>query len=510
MSESKTSRASPTVTRIGSYRLLEPLGSGGMSSVFRAEHEQSGYTVAIKVLPRSLAKNPTLLHRFLREADSVEALEHPNIVSIYDRGFDDGRHYLVLEYVEGSDLQELVKHGGPLPVDRALRVILEAARGLRYAAEKKLVHRDIKPANILLANDGTVKLIDLGLALQAEVEDERVTRDGMTVGTVDYMAPEQARDSRAANIKTDIYSLGCTLFFVLTGLPPFPGGDIPEKLRKHACMPLLDIRQLRSGVPGLVARLIQKMTAKRPEDRFADYDALIEAIEVILSTGLEPDSSGELPYALIAEEDEEDVDFVLGPGVEEGASEADISTTDDADPIVSESSEIESPEQSEPEGELRMADLAELIDDDEPAAGAPQAPLATSARTPLPRQHRPEPRPEPDEPFDPFAEVFEPSESEAGPLPPALTRRRASGDDTPLRDWVVGGALVGLLIALLGFALISLIRMDWEGAATSSPNAEATIRPILRTAAEGLRAVRASESLSGMEPPISQSVMSDQ
>src|SRR4051794_21237880 len=213
---------------IGSYRLIEPLGSGGMSSVYRALHTETGHEVAVKILPRSLAKSPTMLQRFLREAKSAEALEHHNIVSIYDRGVDQGRHYLVLEYVAGGDLHDRVRHDGPLEIDEAVGVIRSVAAGLKYAAARGLIHRDIKPANLLVAPSGEVKIIDLGLALKAEAEDERVTRDGTTVGTVDYMSPEQARDSRATNERSDIYSLGCTFYFLLTGSAPFSGGDISE------------------------------------------------------------------------------------------------------------------------------------------------------------------------------------------------------------------------------------------------------------------------------------------
>ncbi len=178
--------------RVGSYRILQALGTGGMSSVFKAEHVESGVVVAVKVLPRNLAHNKTLLQRFLREAKSAEALEHPNVVAIYDHGTDDGRYYLVLEYVEGGDLHDWVRSHGPMQYVEAIGAIRAVAEGLRFAAGLGVIHRDIKPANILRAVDGRIKIADLGLALQADDEDERVTREGTTVGTVDYMAPEQA------------------------------------------------------------------------------------------------------------------------------------------------------------------------------------------------------------------------------------------------------------------------------------------------------------------------------
>src|SRR4051794_21239072 len=177
--------APQAIPQIGSYRLIQQLGTGGMSSVFRATHVETGHDVAVKVLPRYLAKNPTLLQRFLREAKSAESLEHPNIVAIFDRGSEGGRYYLVLEYVPGGDLHEWVGTKGDLGVAETVEILKAVARGLRFAAGRGLIHRDIKPANLLRDAEGHVKITDLGLALQVSEEDERVTRDGTTVGTVD-------------------------------------------------------------------------------------------------------------------------------------------------------------------------------------------------------------------------------------------------------------------------------------------------------------------------------------
>ncbi len=155
------------------------------------------------------------------------------------------------------------------------------AGGLKYAAGRGLIHRDIKPSNVLRTELGHIKIIDLGLALQNEVEDERVTREGTTVGTVDYMAPEQARDSRATSIQSDIYSLGCTFYYLLTGVPPFPGGDITDKLTRHAKTPPPCVCDLRPDVPAAIGSLIQRMMAKRPDDRFASYDDLMAALDAV-------------------------------------------------------------------------------------------------------------------------------------------------------------------------------------------------------------------------------------
>lgn len=264
--------------QIGSYGVLEPLGSGGMSSVFRALHVETGHEVALKVLPTAMARNSTILKRFVAEARSVESLQHPNIVQIFDRGSDDGRYYLVLEYVRGGDLHEYVQHQGPLSAAEAAALIAQVARGLEYAASRGVIHRDVKPSNILRTPQGEVKIADLGLAVRPDEDDERVTREGTTVGTVDYMSPEQARDSRATSLQSDIYSLGCTLHYLLTGLPPYPGGDITEKLTKHARNPPPDILAVRPDLPPALATLLVRMMAKQPADRFASYSELLSAL----------------------------------------------------------------------------------------------------------------------------------------------------------------------------------------------------------------------------------------
>ena len=302
--EELSTNAASSLPRIGSYRLVKPLGSGGMSSVFRARHVETDFEVAVKILPRSLARNPTLLQRFIREAKSAESLEHPSIVAIYDRGFDDGRYYLVLELVAGGDLHDFVRNHGTMSPSEATRVIRAAVEGLRYAADLGVIHRDVKPANLLLTEDGKVKVTDLGLALQMEDEDERVTRDGTTVGTVDYMAPEQARDSRATSVRSDIYSLGCTFYYLLTGLPPFPGGDVPDKLRRHAIEPPPDIRKHRAEVSPHLAQLIRRMMAKNPDNRYADYPDLISALDS-LTNSTRDDSDG-FPALVPLEDDTTD------------------------------------------------------------------------------------------------------------------------------------------------------------------------------------------------------------
>ena len=187
-----------------------------------------------------------------------------------------------MEYVSGGDLHDGIQRNGPLGAVEAVSVVKSVAEGLKYAAGRGVIHRDIKPSNILRTPSGQIKIIDLGLALQGEFEDERVTREGTTVGTVDYMAPEQARDSRATSIRSDIYSLGCTFYYLLTGIPPFPGGDITDKL--HAARQIIRSGRPRISAPDVpieITSIIRIMMAKRPEDRFAAYDDLTAALEAV-------------------------------------------------------------------------------------------------------------------------------------------------------------------------------------------------------------------------------------
>ncbi|HEX8201405.1 MAG TPA: protein kinase, partial [Isosphaeraceae bacterium] len=438
MSDSDRSFDAP-VLRLGSYRLIAPLGSGGMSSVYRAVHEQTGHEVAIKVLPRYLAKNTVLLQRFLREAQNAETLQHPNIVAIYDRGQDGGRYYLVMEFVPGADLHDRVQQEGPLAEAEVVDVIRQVAHGLGYAAQSGLIHRDIKPANLLRTPDGEVKIIDLGLALHLETDDERVTRDGTTVGTVDYMAPEQARDSRAISARSDIYSLGCTAYYLLTGSAPFSGGDLPEKLRRHSKEAPPDVREARPEVSEGMSRLIRKMMAKQPERRFQGYDELTRALDALPPAAAPPRArEAEAVYALV-DDDESDDD----PG--------DFSTEKDAAEVASRlTSEIESPRAPRRDeadlGGLNLAALAEL-DEDEPAE------RPRPARNPVARFDPPGPEAEDD--VAPDLEEDDPDDEPLALLPGAT---RGTAGEIPVKSWVIGGGLVGAAMLLVLFAIEGLRR----------------------------------------------------
>ena len=257
---------------LGSYVLLERLGAGGMGEVFKARNWKLGHVVALKLIRQERLDNPDALRRFQREIRAAAQLDHPNIVRAFDADEVNGTHLLVMEYVHGIDLAKLVKQGGPLAVDKACDYARQAALGLQHAYERGLVHRDIKPHNLLLTPQGVVKILDMGLArLERRADDEAsatMTREGAVMGTLDYISPEQAMDSHDVDIRADLYSLGCTLYFLLTGKVPFPGGEALQKLLKHRLDEPVPVEQLRLDVPPGVAAVLRKLMAKRPEDRY--------------------------------------------------------------------------------------------------------------------------------------------------------------------------------------------------------------------------------------------------
>jgi serine/threonine protein kinase len=270
--------------RLGKYKILAHIATGGMSTVYKASDEQLGRLVALKVLDTALAEKPNTLERFRREARHAAKLIHKNIVTLYEYGQAEGRHFLALEYVEGIDLYNYIARKGRLAPEESRRILIQAVRALDHAYKQGITHRDIKPSNFLLTRDRDrmrVKLTDLGLARKAGEEDFRVTRAGSTVGTVDYLAPEQARDSAAADIRSDIYSLGCTLYHMLAGHPPFSEGGLGERILKHLQEEPVDVRQFNPLVSEEMWALLRRMLAKRPEDRFQTPAALLAALKAL-------------------------------------------------------------------------------------------------------------------------------------------------------------------------------------------------------------------------------------
>ncbi len=270
--------------RLGKYKVLALIASGGMGTVYKASDEQLGRLVALKVLDTGLAEKPNTLERFRREARHAAKLSHKNIVTLYEYGQASGRHYLALEYVDGIDLYDYIERKGRLAPEESRRILIQAVQALDHAFKQGITHRDIKPSNFLLTRDHDrmrVKLTDLGLARKAGEEDFRVTRAGSTVGTVDYLAPEQARDSSAADIRSDIYSLGCTLYHMLTGNPPFSEGGLGERILKHLQEEPPDVRQLNPLVSAEMWTLLRRMLAKKPEDRFQTPAELLKALKAL-------------------------------------------------------------------------------------------------------------------------------------------------------------------------------------------------------------------------------------
>ncbi len=265
---------------LGKYKLLGHIGTGGMSSVYLAEHVRMQDKRAIKVLPRTRVKDATYLARFQLEAKAIASLNHPNIVLAYDIDNENDTHFIVMEYVEGVDLQVLVRRDGPLAPVEAANLLAQAADGLQHAHQRGVIHRDVKPANLLLDLDGRVRLLDMGLALVAAQEEESLTvvHNENVLGTADYLAPEQALNSHQVDHRADIYGLGCTLYFLLVGKPPFPDGTLAQRIAKHQKEMPTSIRKLRSDCPGELEGICVKMMQKEPQYRYQSAADVAEAL----------------------------------------------------------------------------------------------------------------------------------------------------------------------------------------------------------------------------------------
>jgi tRNA A-37 threonylcarbamoyl transferase component Bud32 len=268
-------------TIAGRYGLEEVVGHGGMSTVYKAHDSLLERNVALKVLHQQYNEDEDFVERFKREARSVAQLQHPNIVTVIDRGEEDGRQYIVFEYIDGENLKELVVRKGRLDVREALEIALEIARGLGFAHDHGLVHRDVKPQNVLLNGDGGAKVTDFGIARSLDVE-RGVTQTGTVLGTSNYIAPEQA-NGQPVDAHTDVYSLGIVLYEMLTGELPFPGENFVAVAMKHIQEPSPSVLDVRGDVPLRVAEMIDRALEKDPEQRFPTMDAFAAEIEANLA-----------------------------------------------------------------------------------------------------------------------------------------------------------------------------------------------------------------------------------
>jgi serine/threonine protein kinase/DNA-binding response OmpR family regulator len=279
---------------IGNYQVLDRLGAGGMGTVFKARHRRMKRVVALKLLSRKVAQSERFVQRFQREVEAVAQLSHPNIVMAYDADEAEAGHFLVMEFVDGRDLATEVQKRGPLPVAEAVDGITQAARALEYAHGQGIIHRDIKPANLLRDVSGVVKVADLGLArfnehFERHEEMAALTQAGSIMGTVDFMPPEQALGLTTIDHRADIYSLGCTLHFLLTGEPPYKGPTIMAILLKHREGPIPLLRSARSDVPAALDELFRRMVAKKPEERPTVMSEVVRALETLTRQPPSPD-----------------------------------------------------------------------------------------------------------------------------------------------------------------------------------------------------------------------------
>ena len=283
----------PKLPVLGDYVLLGKIGAGGMGMVFKARHVRMDRIVALKVLPRNMMKQPEAVDRFHQEVKAAAQLFHPNIVTAFDAGEDSGVHFLVMEYVDGQPLSRLIKEHGPFNVEKAVDYILQAATGLQSAHDRGMVHRDIKPSNLMLDVDGVVKLLDMGTARYGQEQDENLTKSGVIMGTVNYMSPEQAKDPHSVDHRSDIYSLGCTLYYMLIGKSVY-SGDMIQTLMAHANSNIPSMCAQNDEIPIWLDDIFAKLVAKKPEDRYDNLGEFRQDLQEAFANRSDDDESSSL------------------------------------------------------------------------------------------------------------------------------------------------------------------------------------------------------------------------
>ena len=285
-------KSEPDTLVLGDYVLLDPLGKGGMGIVYRARHRRMDRLVALKTLTDRATESDDSVQRFQREVRAAARLSHPNIVASYDAGEHNGVHYLVMELVDGIDLARLVRQSGPLNASRAVDYVRQAATGFSYAHAQGIIHRDIKPQNLLVDRKQHVRILDMGLArlnptnaaadpAASSAAQTELTQSGVIMGTVDFMSPEQATNTRNANEQSDIYSLGCTLYFLMTGRAMFDGETCMERLLAHHQESRPSLITTVSKIPATLQEVFSRMTARQPGDRYESMEEVAEALESV-------------------------------------------------------------------------------------------------------------------------------------------------------------------------------------------------------------------------------------
>jgi len=282
--------------KLAHFELLEPIGVGGMAAVLRARDTHLDRNVALKILPPDMAHDDENIRRFHQEARAAAKLDHENIARVFYCGEDQNLHFIAFEYVEGENLRTILERRRRLPVAEAVRYILQIAAGLEHAATRGVVHRDVKPSNIIITPTGRAKLVDMGLARSLEPQTNQLTQSGMTLGTFDYISPEQALEPREADARSDIYSLGCTFYHMLTGQAPVPEGTAAKKMHHHQNVAPIDPRQLNPDVPDEVAFVLHKMMAKNPKDR---YQRPVQLVQHLMQIANQVGAAADMPEGVL-------------------------------------------------------------------------------------------------------------------------------------------------------------------------------------------------------------------